>query len=68
MALLHEAALETAQRLVRTVALAFYADEIVVLLDVFIRERYLKDNNMHQHVGVSAKLVSQILCVVLRCF
>ena len=53
-----ESPLETAQRLVRTVARAFYADDIVVVLDAMVRDRYLQDNNMDKRVGIQAKQVS----------
>lgn len=53
-----ESPLETAQRLVRTVARAFYSDELVVMLDMLLRDRYLRDSTMDKRVGISAKLVS----------
>lgn len=51
--------LDTAKRLVRAVGRAFYSDEVVVMLEMLLRDRYLRDSTMDKRVGISAKLVRQ---------
>jgi transcription initiation factor IIE alpha subunit len=51
--------LDTAKRLVRAVGRAFYSDEVVVMLEMLLRDRYLRDSTMDKRVGISAKLVSK---------
>lgn len=53
-----ESPLETAKRLVRAVARAFYDDAAVAVLDALLRDRHLRDADMDQRMGgLSHKMV-----------
>lgn len=53
-----ESPLETAKRLVRAVARAFYDDAVVAVLDALLRDRHLRDADMDKRMGgLSHKMV-----------
>jgi transcription initiation factor TFIIE subunit alpha len=44
-----------AERLIATVARAFYDDDAVCLIDVMIRDKFLRDDDMQQRLQLPAK-------------
>ncbi len=46
-----------AERLVQTIARAFYPDEIVVILDFLLADKYLKNSEMETRIGMPGNKV-----------
>lgn len=44
-----------AEALIQTVARAFYGDDVVCLIDVLIRDKYLRDDDMGQRLSLPAR-------------
>ena len=55
------AANQLAERLVRIVARAFYTDEIVVVVDALVREKYLRDDTLGPVLNLKTKQVRKAL-------
>ena len=47
--------------LISTIARAFYDDDVVCLIDVLLRERYLRDDDMHVRLSLPAKQLRRTL-------
>ena len=47
--------------LISTIARAFYDDDVVCLFDVLLRERYLRDDDMHVRLSLPAKQLRRTL-------
>ena len=50
-----------AEALISTIARAFYDDDVVCLIDVLLRERYLRDDDMHVRLSLPAKQLRRTL-------
>ena len=50
-----------AEALISTIARAFYDDDVVCLIDVLIREKYLRDDDMAPRLNLPAKQLRRTL-------
>lgn len=50
-----------AEELIRTVARAFYDDDAICLIDILIRDKYLRDDDMSQRLTMPAKKLRSTL-------
>ena len=50
-----------AEALISTVARAFYDDDAVCLVDVLLRDKYLRDDDMAPRLGLPAKQLRRTL-------
>eukprot|EP01031_Cornospumella_fuschlensis_P041192 gene41192-50266_t len=54
-------AIELAEQLIATVARAFYPDEVVVVLDALVREKYLLDKEIGPRLRMNEKDVRKVI-------
>ena len=50
-----------AEALISTIARAYYDDDVVCLIDVLIRDKYLRDDDMGVRLGLAAKQLRRTL-------
>jgi transcription initiation factor TFIIE subunit alpha len=50
-----------AEALISTIARAYYDDDVVCLVDVLIRDKYLRDDDMGVRLGLPAKQLRRTL-------
>jgi len=55
------AVLNLVERLISTVARAFYTDNVVVVLDALIREKFIRDEELGPRLKLSGKDVRNVM-------
>ena len=50
-----------AEKLIGTVARAFYTDDVVLVIDTLIHDRYLRDDEMGARLQLSTKQVRNVM-------
>ncbi len=53
--------LQSVERLISTIARAFYTDNVVVVLDALVREKYIRNEEIGPRLKLSSKDVRKIL-------
>jgi transcription initiation factor TFIIE subunit alpha len=51
----------TAELLIRATSRAFYTDDVIAIIDVLIRDKYLRDDDMGPRLKLSTKNVRSVL-------